>query len=1611
MSGNSRKNGLLPQPLLLARYVNSDAKEYGPVYTIPNQIVFIKSKTAIIQEPGNIVAKIPSTTKFLPFMSNDKGHLSRLKKDLSKGIALGHSQYLKEQDAKVEVFVPPLDALSFMLAAHGENWIEETQKFLQKTFQPKWFKWKKYSFDLVRKPLADTETDKLSDNALKEQERIYRDWYQLQKSNGIKYVQGLYFNRTRAAIIAFSNSLFDRAAVRVWPHGGSRHDALDTFVRKHGSIEIYAAIIYGTKDELPVGLYNISVTPRSVPNQENWSPKFKEPQGITYTLKEKFRFDFKNLAGEFELINGDPITLEESIIAQFPLQFEHLVKHATETMDDHVKPKAETAPKQITGLDYYAHKITVNKKRMELMTGVLGADNFSSKGWAIASMVVQGLPGGLAKETSDLIFNYKGYKDARETLKNMKRLKELDIVRNSQGLTQIENLERDRLLGRSPWVNEAGNRTFANTWVSKLKIPEEFLKRLNKVAGPVGRLLDAHAFATSYTHWMNTSEVLEDNQKYMDDMMADYHLQIHEDIVDDASPAAKSKNSAVNTKAVSHYDTAGELVAQDLSWLESATQTSYLVHFDVDKWDIKPQDYAELDKVLAVINANSEAVAVVEGHTDTSYTEKYNMALSLRRASAVKNYLVSKGVAPDRLPVVAVGETQPMMNGAIEDKKKSRRVVILLDKKIRKITYAPCREAMFSLEKMRLKTISDHVQWWKDMWVTMDKATDLASGVLLVTPVPGARIAGAAIAVVKVGYVFFKSAALWLDKVIMRNALQTFFNRWQTKSSMICSSEVNQKAMLRTINKKQSEIIPNTVTTIDENDSEAARTLQLQYRLRAEALYGLLLLFVRAASTADKTENYLAKLEKYKVKSYIENFLLNDDWHFSVKRVISLSMDQYWLYAINKQGYQNSEPYQGFGLDSKGNFDKIVKSGETEKLNTLDKVEYYTSVHGAETVYSWFSNPHAIKANFTKIFPIHLLGGKDYEDLAKNFDLVCRELSNNKIYAYTGVYWRPRGYFKKSDWRPIEEKLRKGEAIRPMDQVRVVVVLKKKDESSNTDLDKHYPIKIQLSRTDGYDINGPVYKSVTTKLSETELLESEKNYVGHFGAVFYPFYQFGMNTIYGTKPMSSKTAMGALEADTYHYFYGLTNMRYMFEVTVGKSYLDNNRKNKTTRAIRTAGQKDHYFYPEHFGDTMYESYDSFAYQFHVTLDDKKPYLIPDLSKFKNTDPDSKESYDLVNHSNMVHVADEHVLLNNSFLKRRCKDNEYPNLFIDKFWAMDGPTLSIFMRFGGQGEYFMAHPAFLDIINSSHNSKYDLKLDGNILYVNEFDWRSKVEFIVVVSALNLDKTAYNNMHIDWRRIPLYAELINYTGAINTDGPAINTTLNYIGDISRKEYIGGRNPKHKYSTKEVSDYLKNKLHPGFKPFQEQLEKLNMEHHWAFCNFFTSQIYQKRHIYAAYYNCAYESPTGEKIESIRPFGAYLPGTLSTDQLFDFVSDGLGHRVGHNGNSTQSHNPNLAVPFRYSITNFKSLGDSGIGTSADHIDTEICIAEPYSYIENVPWVSTDYYDKVSAKDKEKLMNPVLKDWQQNAANNKEEKIKRIRKWIERNPKMLIQPNPTVLS
>ena len=101
------------------------------------------------------------------------------------------------------------------------------------------------------------------------------------------------------------------------------------------------------------------------------------------------------------------------------------------------------------------------------------------------------------------------------------------------------------------------------------------------------------------------------------------------------------------------------------------------VHFDVNLATLRPESFKTLNELVEILKIKEDLRVEIAGHTDSDGDEKANMILSQSRAESVVKYLISKGIAKDRLIAKGYGESEPVDdNNTVAGKQKNRRTEV-----------------------------------------------------------------------------------------------------------------------------------------------------------------------------------------------------------------------------------------------------------------------------------------------------------------------------------------------------------------------------------------------------------------------------------------------------------------------------------------------------------------------------------------------------------------------------------------------------------------------------------------------------------------------------------------------------------------------------------------------------------------------------------------------------------------------------------------------------------------------------------------------------------------------------------------------------------------------
>jgi peptidoglycan-associated lipoprotein len=127
--------------------------------------------------------------------------------------------------------------------------------------------------------------------------------------------------------------------------------------------------------------------------------------------------------------------------------------------------------------------------------------------------------------------------------------------------------------------------------------------------------------------------------------------------------ASGSSSSSATAAAAGSSSSTTEIQMSDA---EKLAQVGNSVYFGFDSSELTAKAQAILDRQAAFLNVNPTMVVIIEGHADERGTREYNLALGDRRAVAVRDYLLAKGLNAARVRTVSYGKERPAVSGSTE---------------------------------------------------------------------------------------------------------------------------------------------------------------------------------------------------------------------------------------------------------------------------------------------------------------------------------------------------------------------------------------------------------------------------------------------------------------------------------------------------------------------------------------------------------------------------------------------------------------------------------------------------------------------------------------------------------------------------------------------------------------------------------------------------------------------------------------------------------------------------------------------------------------------------------------------------------------------------------
>ncbi|MBB1436333.1 OmpA family protein [Pseudoalteromonas sp. SG43-6] len=1494
------KGSASPLVYLLTGYVENN-KPVDKLTSVANRII-------VAEQPKSATY---DTKKPIVLKTNSAGILSTINSD-SLEVRQPFHAYMANNNQR-SIIIPPMESIGLIANNNPSGWAKEFVNNLK-------------NYSSSNTPLLELQTvpiTNLKQPTESSEDDTYNKWYEREiTQKNVKSIQAYILAKTRAIILSINPNIpllsSDEEIVLSPPVG---EDIPATF-----DPETNLAVISGTDKKLPKGLYRIKIRLEEelLKGQfERWCTKSIQFDGTYYyyELAEMVRFDIKNEAGEFDVINCDPLSVEEAIIKQFPRFYSHLISYAKDLKTEHAtydpknisvkdesgkevgRAKVSDEPIKIaSGFESFCHGWAVAKGRAQLAAGLVNTDitasasngNFTTNGkFVLGSKIAKAIHTHLNKTadktiqaTLDAVFAMQDGQDAWQKLRSAR------AAMTTEGWRQAlaENL------WRLPANTPAAMESYNNSLGKKLGIP--------KVAmDATGNALNMADLATNIVALGQTTV-----------------QQIGTDIP-----------NLVQSKQ--HYKTVAQDYFEHLSAKEIVKDVVIKAQFALNSEQVS-DEYRDVilqqsEAVLKAFELNESLKIIVAGHTCDLGHYDYNMALSERRADAVKNILVTQaGIDEARIEVQGLGYTQPLVNNKDEASRAQNRRVHIAAYAISQLSVCPSREGMDSLERFRNLTVVNDIKVGETADAMAWQMINIALGVMAF--IPATAPIAAAVAVIKAGAAVATSAANLMDEVLLDNACKKYYAEIQRDKRLGQECAANQGMMHELLNEfKESE------------STEQSTQWAAQFRLRSEAISGLMGLLLRAQREGDKSQ-YYSNLERYKVKQYIENFLLGDSWALPNLPGASIRMDTFWVFLIDSITAQQSNDTDNKALYGfSDNYSLLTKAARKAVVEDPQNALY---VHSQSNPYGFYMmtvptlarEHNYITAEFQNYFPIHTFGtqekeGSKYlESFANTFEPVFSDYGEAS-YHHSALYYQDPTSKK---WLPIiANKLKR---LTPFTPIRVLVVF-------NDTMTGIAPITFKVTRCDGKN-NELAYKELVRPLVESELLESEKHFAGKFGCVFTPFFQLGPKTYLGTKPMVHEAAFYPFMHDSAFEYYqddNFSDMRYFIGAQVGSSReavlpLMGERKDNsdemifesdTAEALDALGLKNRYV----------------ANEFYVDLNTKR------------------------------NGGNEESLLIKDFLTSNSSSFVYPELFAGE------KSIRILVRFGGEGKpYLMTSKIqrqgrsirlFESEFAAAQSLGFKVRQFGDDIIFDDFDWNTQVDIMVVATCTELESDNYTKklIGLDWRSVPCDL-ILQQTIGINDNGPKYKSKLCYLGKATRNANKGYKTKlilnkmvdtwhDDDYQFEDMWDDNQCKIDEQVGPeYEELIELLNnagpynekgkqararalLNWHNKDAKAFAGE--EQVFVFAANFSLNYESPKRVFIKGLRPFG-----DIFTSQFSDIFTD----------KEEQQYTMELGV------ANFNSAGNSGfnfndIGSMTDKTSNhglQLKLPLPNPTNSDLPWGKT---------------------------------------------------------
>lgn len=1401
-------------------------------------------------------------------------------RNIDQNFVSGAPVYLNPKIAdKVGFFIPPKQSLQKAWAAAGTSWRKEVAAHFSSNFdQAKQLLRVKINSSQLLQP-KESEGEKL---------KIYN------KLQNKKKLHGFLLTRIKGICVIFTGELFDGAIINVRRADGSYVNGFDKDQNKttiftvtkldpdNKDCYLYSTLIHTQpEEELPENqMYTFNVTATKSTSPTNWDKKLLNKRNEPfYTFQSHITFPMKTTAGEFDLVIGDPISVEESLITQFPSNYTHLTEMAKGTADwdpDYKKALLDMSKTErpdalqktvdiikfanskikftkglatadtsnglgkfklglMIGKTVYGHSQNINeqvKRSIDLFFGITDI-TFNVTGFAKNYKYMSDVLGSAATTKAKLYY----FANPENLNKHIEDLVEKHVKKNN--LKELSKKELEKVAGK------AINRQKKTSSMILDKFPEKatFLSKVGDGLKYIDAAIALYEIYGSATKLYGKNEELKKIKSYLDDYIKEYD-KVYQDVIESCGVNAPCREAiqALEIQRQSH------VIAEQ--------------HFDKATLDMCKKG---LDVALAGaafvpgLNAVAAVIAIAMAG--------YQLICTASELIEYACYDGEPGVDPDIKKMIKVINGMEKTNREFfpkltpDQEKDGGLENTELQLRIR----AEALSGLFSLINRATTRAKDHQDFFNridkykvnayienfilsDQWTTpLNKSLPLTMDYIWLFS-EGSNFAAA------------DDYTKNMKKVAKRDA------ELDAKAANVLYSSINK-------------VIANTAL----KDKKAATKMRAVLR-NERADDGLM-------NDADKNNSLIDASRKLNINPFPNigtNIMVGKEKANNVAR----------------SNFQQKFPIQRINTDKWEEMCYAMRS-------------YFYEISKATVAYTciYYREPNPNNGPLDKWKPLGLnREGSVYKDRLK-------KITDETLLDYECMYTKPQLC-----------DIYQEEILSPYHEIRVLVVFEDDDPNNPKYANINYPISLQINRIDGSNITGPVYKGQSHTLTKKDLLPDELGYKDRIGYVFHPIYDLGTVKHGGIKPLhDNQLSFGSVYSafarqnlfdNLYSIMTGASNeliqntflsattaqesglfnfMEYSLKLTIGnnKEYNDDVRVSPEP-TTQTHGKDS----PNDDKQVIKKYIEEYPTYFYLSIDPKRNKKAPSKSKA------------------------EELLLDYEFMRSRTKT--FPPL--DFFSKLKIRQSCPIVRFGGQAasgskpnKFLPMHekfrPDFSAFDLSTKKSKLKLTLTppsfntGNIsLNIENFDWQTQVDVasMIFVTGDEIEKVIakWEKYSANWKSgIRIDSKLVrkDLGGNWNEDGPPMTTKLHLLGKY-KKVKLENMKPvgeiqsghiefeKNQQLEKHVAlEELCNGCILASKRFLSnwgQTIRSWMYNHSNGYNFPTHEEIEV-YVFTAIFTPKYCPPNSQQlINSVRPFGSDIADKsnfLAENQCYEYIVSGI--------------------------------------------------------------------------------------------------------------------------